>query len=421
MNDNFYDKYNLAYKKLKSIFDLIYEEYDINNGVNSIEHIKYRLKKIDSIKDKLARRGFPDDESGISMLHDIVGVRIVCSFLSDLEDLKNIIRGLEKNNILEIVREKDYVTNPKVDSGYSSYHMQIRIPINYNNKIKYVNAEIQLRTIAMDMFASLEHKACYKKSGFSADLKNKIMEISSFSRQIDEELNSIVKDTRDNNKRESIVMYPVLEEREFKSLRLKYEMALKRVEDIFGELFNYYNGDGLVNPIEHMKSRIKSNRSIIRKLKCRGKDISIDNIESDINDFAGFRVVCSFLSDLEELKNIIRHDLDLEIIEEKDYVNNAKESGYRGYHFLVNVPVYTYSGVEYVMVEIQLRTIAMEMWASLEEKICYYREPNIDVVRELQRISSVINVIDNQIDIVFNHSRSLETRNVNTKSLMKVG
>ena len=146
-NNSFFDKYKLVYRKLKSIFSLIYEEYSIRDEVNPIEHIKYRIKKPNSIKDKLVKRNLPVNEDSIDTLYDIVGVRIVCSFLSDLEMLKNLIRDLEKNGILEIVNEKDYITNPKEDSGYSSYHIQIRVPINYNNK------EIKTKGMTTDLLS----------------------------------------------------------------------------------------------------------------------------------------------------------------------------------------------------------------------------------------------------------------------------
>lgn len=404
-NNEFFDKYKLVYRKLVSIFSLIYDEFNTKDGVNPIEHIKYRIKKLNSIEHKLISRGLAVNEDNINKLYDIVGVRVVCSFLSDLEIIKNLVKDLEKNGILEIVLEKDYVTKPKENSGYSSYHILIRVPINYNNKIEYVNAEIQIRTIAMDMSASLEHKSCYKKDKTNDSLKLKLKEATSFCRKIDEELDNIVKSTKGGMNKNSSVLYPFFKEDDYSLFKLKYENALLNVKDKFLVLAEEYDKNGQINPMEHIKSRIKNKDEIIRKLISKKKVVSINNIEKYVNDFAGFKIVCSFISDLETLKEYIRNDLDFKIIEEKDYITKPKESGYRGYHFLVGVPVYTLSGVEYVKVEIQLRTIAMEMWASLEEKIGYHKNPSKDIVGELQRISSVISVLDNQLDLVYNESK----------------
>ena len=144
-----------------------------------------------------------------------------------------------------------------------------------------------------------------------------------------------------------------------------------------------------------------------------GDKVNLDNILNYVNDFAGIRIVCSFLNDLDVLKEIIKSDPDLVIINEKDYVNYPKNSGYRGYHLIVGVPVYSASGKTYVKVELQIRTIAMEMWASLEQKINYHKIASEDAKNELKRLSGVISGIDNNINEIVENSR----KNKNAKRL----
>ena len=192
---------------------------------------------------------------------------------------------------------------------------------------------------------------------------------------------------------------------EYKLFKYKYVSAMESVRDKFLDLYKYYDKSDILNPIEHIKCRIKSNDAIVRKLldKFGVQDsINIENIEDHVSDVAGVRVVCSFLSEVEVIKDFILNDSDFIIIEEKDYINNPKESGYRGYHIIVGVPVYTMDGEVYVKVEIQIRTVAMEMWASLEEKIGYHKEISSTFAYELRRNSSIISVFDSRIDDLYN-------------------
>ena len=434
MSDNMI-LYRLAEEELNRFFDSVNNHYNVSEEVNPIEHIKHRIKKYDSIKFKLERKGFEITEENINEhVKDVVGFRVVCSFLSDLEELKDIIKSLEDNDI-QIVEIKDYITNPKKESGYSSYHILVKVPVNYNNQVHYVNAEIQLRTIAMDMSASLEHKLCYKKEGYAESLRLMANRATGFCREVDNQLDEIVKSI-DNSSNvvytdiidDSKFVYPFMSGTKFNLLKLKYEEALKFVTDEFIKLKNYYDKEEKLNPIEHIKSRIKNNNEIVRKLVEKDRIVNIDNVEKHVNDFAGVRIVCSFLDDVEELKKFIYDNSFqcaansgikpiFDVVEEKDYMTNPKESGYRGYHFLVRVPVYTLNGVEFVKVEIQLRTVAMEMWASLEEKIAYHKEIDEKIVEELHRISSVTSVMDDNFNAMYNNSK--KQNNIKVKKLVR--
>ena len=175
-----------------------------------------------------------------------------------------------------------------------------------------------------------------------------------------------------------------------------YNSALKEVgtkleilNDEFCHIHNY-------NPIEYIKSRIKSPESIVKKLKRNNYESTIDNMVKHINDIAGIRVVCSFTSDIYRLAEMIGRQNDLTVVSIKDYIKNPKESGYKSYHMLVTVPIFLSNGVVDTKVEIQIRTIAMDFWASLEHKIYYKFEGNAPeyISRDLQECAGIVSMLD---------------------------
>lgn len=157
---------------------------------------------------------------------------------------------------------------------------------------------------------------------------------------------------------------------ELKSISLKYRCALREIETKFAILNDEYKSVHEHNPIEHMKSRIKTPESILEKLQRKGLDVSASGA-SQLTDIAGIRVVCSFLSDVYEIADSIISQNDLTLIRKSDYIKNPKPHGYRSLHLIVSVPVFFSSKVENVPVEIQLRTVSMDTWASLEHKLRY--------------------------------------------------
>lgn len=402
----FVEKYILAYKELKKIFKKMNQDFSNKEDVNPIENMKFRIKKMASLKEKLFMRNLEFTPENIdNNIRDVVGCRIVCSFLSDIEKIKKEIIELDKKGILKIVNIKDYVKNPK-ENGYTSLHMIVSIPVRLSNKKKeYVNAEIQIRTVAMDMICSLEHKLAYKKKESSEEINEIVKHIFNFCKNIDNDLDNLVKVTINQKYEKTNKTIIGLDK-----VKVKYTMALESILDKLKKVYENYDKSDIVNPIEHFKGRIKPDSEIIRKLVEKNLDINIDNIVNYINDFAGCRVVCSFLSDIDILKNEIKNMEQkglLTILKEKDYINNPKKSGYRGYHYLVNIPIYIPNeGVKNVKVEIQLRTVAMEMWASLEEKICYHKTTDNYIKDELVRLSHVTEVLDNNInDVVLEYGK----------------
>lgn len=152
---------------------------------------------------------------------------------------------------------------------------------------------------------------------------------------------------------------------------MMYKFALKEVETKIGILQEEFQMLHDYNPIEHTKSRVKSPESIMKKLIRKGGAESISDIKNIIRDIAGIRITCSFLSDIYKISQMLQNQKDLKILEVKDYIKNPKPNGYRSLHLLVEVPVFMSDREELVCVEIQIRTIAMDFWASLEHKIFY--------------------------------------------------
>lgn len=152
---------------------------------------------------------------------------------------------------------------------------------------------------------------------------------------------------------------------------LVYNAALKEIGtklEILNEEFKHVHR---YNPIEHIKSRIKTSESIVKKLKRHGYESTIENMVQYVNDIAGVRVICSFTSDIYRIAEMISNQNDIKILSIKDYIKNPKESGYKSYHMLVSIPIFLSDRKVDTKVEIQIRTVAMDFWASLEHKIRY--------------------------------------------------
>ena len=153
------------------------------------------------------------------------------------------------------------------------------------------------------------------------------------------------------------------------------------------------------NPIEHIKSRIKTAESIVKKLKRHGYESTIENMVKYVNDIAGIRVICSFTSDIYEIADMISNQKDIRVFSVKDYIVKPKESGYKSYHMLVTVPVYLSDRIVDTKVEIQIRTVAMDFWASLEHKIHYKFEGNAPehIKDELVECAKIVSELDDRM------------------------
>lgn len=164
-----------------------------------------------------------------------------------------------------------------------------------------------------------------------------------------------------------------------------YRCAIMEVETKFKVLNEEFSlmYDG--NPIEAIKSRIKSNESILRKIIRRDLPFDLDALEENLDDIAGVRVICSFVDDIYKLADCFMRQDDITLIKMKDYIKNPKPSGYRSLHLIVAVPIFLENEKKLVKVEVQLRTIAMDFWASLEHKLRYNKKIDPEMLDELSK------------------------------------
>ncbi len=182
----------------------------------------------------------------------------------------------------------------------------------------------------------------------------------------------------------------------WKTTMFLYNSALKEIVtkiDILNDEFHHVHQ---YNPIEHVKSRLKTPESIVKKLKREGYESTIDNMINYVNDIAGVRITCSFTSDIYRIVEILTNQSDLKVIAVKDYIANPKESGYKSYHLVVSVPIYMSDQVIDTKVEIQIRTIAMDFWASLEHKIYYKFEGHApeNISKDLKECAQIVSMLD---------------------------
>ncbi len=159
--------------------------------------------------------------------------------------------------------------------------------------------------------------------------------------------------------------------RPFRELMSYYRCALMEVETKFRVLNEELSLEGEANPIDAIESRLKTPESILEKVDRKGIEFSVEAIEEHIDDIAGIRVICSFESDVYLIAESLLRQTDVQLIERIDYIANPKPSGYRSLHLVIAIPIFLYDEKKIMKVEVQLRTMAMDMWASLEHKIAY--------------------------------------------------
>lgn len=169
--------------------------------------------------------------------------------------------------------------------------------------------------------------------------------------------------------------------RPFRELMSYYRCALMEVETKFRVLNEELSLEGKANPIDAIESRLKSPESIIEKVDRKGIDFSVEAIEEHIDDIAGIRVICSFESDVYLIAEALLRQTDVQLIERIDYIANPKPSGYRSLHLVIAIPIFLYDEKKIMKVEVQLRTMAMDMWASLEHKLAYKKEQSAEADR----------------------------------------
>lgn len=176
---------------------------------------------------------------------------------------------------------------------------------------------------------------------------------------------------------------------------------------------NQYEED----PIEHCKARIKSAKSMKEKLKRKNLPVTSESALSEIHDAAGIRVVCTFLDDIYWIVNMLKNQKDIKVVKEKDYIKNPKLNGYRSYHMILQVPIHLENRIEMVYCEVQIRTIAMDCWASLEHQLKYKKNiPNEKMlINELKRCADEIASTDLNFQTIHDMIAQIEYRGEKNK------
>ncbi len=197
----------------------------------------------------------------------------------------------------------------------------------------------------------------------------------------------------------------ILQENQFRTLMAYYRSAMMEIETKFNVLNEYFSVTQDRNPIETIKSRMKSPKSIIKKLWRKELPFTVDSIEKNIRDIAGVRVICAFPEDVYLLAEYLLKQDDITLVRVKDYIKSPKKTGYRSLHLIVQVPIFLANEKRMVHVEIQLRTIAMDFWASLEHKMQYKKdslENAQEIAEELKVCAEKITQLDQMMQNIHN-------------------
>ena len=186
----------------------------------------------------------------------------------------------------------------------------------------------------------------------------------------------------------------------WKEILMPYELAVQELEVKFNHIIKDYRSRNMYSPIETVNGRVKSISSILEK--CRKKNIAIENITNEIEDIAGIRIMCQFVEDIYKVVEIIKNRSDMEIRQEKDYIENVKPSGYRSYHLIVTYNVETMEGTRKIFAEIQIRTLAMNFWATIEHSLQYKYRHNIPehIKKRLNAAADAILKLDEEMSSI---------------------
>ncbi len=199
----------------------------------------------------------------------------------------------------------------------------------------------------------------------------------------------------------------------FQELMMMYHSAIREVTTKLEILNDELSLKNKNNPIQFIKSRIKKPLSILNKLQKLEKNISVESIMNYLDDVAGLRVICSFIDDVYKIADMLVKQDDIVLIQAKDYIKNPKPNGYRSYHLIIEVPVFFSDKKQWVRVEIQIRTVAMDFWASLEHQVRYKKDvkDTKEVEKELKECADTIASTDLQMMNIRNKLEELTLNN----------
>lgn len=203
-------------------------------------------------------------------------------------------------------------------------------------------------------------------------------------------------------------------QQQFLLLSHLYDAAIREIRTRLEILDREFSIRYASNPIHHIDSRLKSPRSIVEKLQRKGLPVSIESAEANLYDIAGVRIICNYIDDIYRLAEMLTRQQDLEVVERKDYIQSPKPNGYRSLHLVVRIPVYLSSHTELVPVEIQIRTIAMDFWATLEHQLYYKSDAKANAALKLRlklcaEQSAALDLEMQQIKSALNCSRDEKT------------
>ena len=198
--------------------------------------------------------------------------------------------------------------------------------------------------------------------------------------------------------------------REFMAVQQLYSAAIKEIRTKFEILDDEFSVKYNYNPIHQIESRLKKPKSIIEKLKRKGFEVSLKSIRENLFDVAGIRVICNYVDDIYRIADLLTKQDDITLIRTKDYIEHPKENGYRSLHLIVSIPIFFAESTENVMAEIQIRTIAMNLWASLEHELKYKSEDDVseELKIRLKNNADTIAKVDMEMQSIF---RELKQKN----------
>ena len=203
----------------------------------------------------------------------------------------------------------------------------------------------------------------------------------------------------------------------FLDIQFRYQAAIREVQTKLEILDSEFQAKHRRNPIHHMQNRLKSVTSIMEKLERRGFPLTIDSAVENLTDIAGVRVICSYIEDIYAIAEMLIRQDDIRVIKRRDYIQQPKENGYRSLHLVLEIPVFLQDGKELVPVEIQIRTIAMDFWASLDHSLRYkgITEIPADISEELHLAAMEIQSLDERMQAIHNRVERLIEQIPHTK------
>lgn len=389
-----YDTNLQANEYLSKVLEGLKEQFAEQGNV--LSYHDSRIKTPNSYLNKLLKNYGTDNQVTFDKMHDIVGHRLVCLNLSDIDAFVKLLRECDKINILE---ERDYIYHPK-KSGYRSFHVILEVPfIDKNGVEQKVKTEIQLRTIFQDIFAREEHKLGYKNNGKLSEedrktLKELSEELYFYDLSLDKLSRPIINKKADNQDEINYIAS------EYKKTRNTFDVIFKEIGELIEKSKNDYDKK---DDILHIGKRKKAISSIKRKLikkvleqkKLEGHvdlraedinvfDFTIDDIVYNIKDNVAFKIICTDCDTVKDYINYFKTRIDkvdhIKIRDESNYLDEAKDSGYRGYRIILDY--YRFDTDKPIPVEIIIRSMVQDSWAQQQDVRVYNKEDSYSNIKE---------------------------------------